>query len=219
MNLPFYIKYNIILIIGLSLLIYLSLFYNVFSAVLYLNPATGLVDTENFDLVISLDPQGSQDISSFNIYLKYNPSNVEFVSVEPMGASVLNKKLLNSTDGILNLQGAINSVVQDTTSIASIKFKVLSNNVNSEFNILNNEPYISSVLSSSQEELLSSPIPTSKLLLNISSNDFNSDDYVGESTPTQKAVPSTGFVYYTPIIFGIFSILLSLFLNSVYTKS
>ncbi len=215
MYLPSCIK-TILKPLFISSLLFFLINSSVFSAVLYLNPATGSIDTEEFDLVLSIDPQGATEIGNFNIYVQYNPNEVSFVSVNASAQAVLNKKLLNQSQGILNLQGYINSTLSEVTPIATIRFKTLSSGVSSTFSVLDSGEYVSSVTSSSQEELLVSPMPQSVLLLNYSNFDGS---YVTESTPTQKAVPSTGYISYIPLVFGFVSILISLVLNRVYTKS
>lgn len=112
------------LVIFLSLPLYLAFFSKAYAASLSLTPPTGSF-SGNFDVTISVDPQGAS-ISGVDVILKYEPDKLEAqVTQNGVFEQYLRKNIDKTTGSVAVSAYNTATLISSTATVAKITFKPL----------------------------------------------------------------------------------------------
>ncbi|PIR43178.1 hypothetical protein COV24_03995 [candidate division WWE3 bacterium CG10_big_fil_rev_8_21_14_0_10_32_10] len=207
MTLPHNIKITRFLLINILLVLFLVLPFNASklkAAEIYVNPATGTVDSETFTSTITLDPTSNTNIQQVKVYIKYNPQVLEVTKVSPGDFDSYQNTSNDEASGIIEINASNSQVLTtaDIVKIVGVDFKPLANNGFADIEVLNTETYQSQVLDSLGTNLLTNTNKASLLLdiqqSNAVQNVQNTNNIVQATVPY---VPKTGTNNNIPLTF------------------
>jgi len=113
----------------LSLFIFVSFIFaisskQVFAATLYLSPASGSFSS-NFDVTVSVDPQGSS-VAGVDAIIKYDPEKIEAQLIQNGAFEQYLSKEINKTTGTISIRAYnTTTLVSSVASVGKITFKPL----------------------------------------------------------------------------------------------
>ena len=179
-SLPFHIFFFLFSILSLS--------RGAFAAEIFVNPATGTLDKENFTITITVDSADEVDIRNVTTYVKYNPSYIQVLQMNPGDFSSYPTLDNNKSTGIIKIVAANTQGISSTgiITLATVNFKSLINSGFVDIDILNTGANVSSVENSLGENLLTSASSSSLLV------DINVPKTSPTSESSRPIIPKTG---------------------------
>lgn len=161
MTLPRLTKTSFQLFITVFLLIYSLIKADpLFAASIFLNPATGTIDSQSSQVRITLDTEDNAQIDAVKVYLSYDPSVIKIVRVNNGDLDTYTVKEIDPAVGLVTIEGNFlsNPFDNQILEIAALDIEALKNNASATIEVLTTNPYTSEVTDTSGLNVLSSTV-------------------------------------------------------------
>lgn len=189
-------KINKICLIALTFLFSQLFGAKVSAATLYLNPATGSVDT-NFDINVTVDTKDSSNLKSVEAFITYDPTKVAASNIQNGVFDNYSSREVDNAVGLITIKAemtdppAANEIVQ----LAKISFTALKSNENITVDFSKSTQNQSKIVDIIGTNILTSSTG-STLLVN---SETNTTTTVTSTTSSSTGIPSTGS--FNPVFF------------------
>lgn len=156
MTLP-YINYKATAIFLLCFVVFLWVSYkDVSASTLYLNPATGSIEQENFEVNITLDSVNDTNIESAEIFITYNPSQIEALTITNGEFDNYSVKEIDNAVGLITIKAEMVTPpsIDTILNVGKIRFLVVKGDLTTNIGFSKSTTNKTKVLSTSGTDTL-----------------------------------------------------------------
>lgn len=188
-----------------------------YAAEIYINPATGNIESTSFQATITVDPSANTDIREAFVYIKYDPQILTLNSINNGSFETYIQTNNNQSTGVVTIQAQNNTDISTITTLATLNFTVNTSSGFADLQILNTTEQPSKLTDVNANNVLNSTT-TATYLVNIPQNNTNNynqnntNNFTNEST---ISVPVTGYANNN---FLILSSIIAVVLGGIYIR-
>lgn len=189
-------KINKIFLVFFALVISVSFGTKVNAATLYLNPATGSVDS-NFDLNVTVDTKDSSNLKSVEAFVTFDPTQLEVSNIQNGVFDNYTAREVDNAVGLVTIKAdmATTPAANEIVQLAKISFTALKTGESATIEFSKSTQNQSKIIDIIGTNILTSSTGATLLI----SDSNNTTTTVTSTTSSSTSVPSTGS--FNPVVF------------------